>query len=379
MTFWIAGSVLTAMTTLAVLAPMLWQSRKIAFNGRAQAVYSDQLQEVDRDEKIGLISPLEAEAARVEVKHRMLTAARHTNSLQAVHTGGGRWAIFVVALFIPVAGITTYLSLGTPQMPSATFASRSVERNQAQDFNLVVARLRNRLEADPAPNIEGWMMLTQTYLKMGRVSDAVWAISTLIDKGAGADRPELYAVYAEALIQADNGVVSPKAEAAIDKVLSRQPKNIAGIYYKSMALEQSGELMRAFVMLRDRLTVETSYQPWMETVIERANWLAGRVGAEPLVVPVAQTGPTAADVAAAGKMSGADRQDFIRSMVQRLADRLAEQPDDLDGWIKLGGAYRVLGEKAKSVDAYKAAGKLVASLEQSDARRALIAAGLAQE
>ena len=52
-------------------------------------------------------------------------------------------------------------------------------------------------------------------------------------------------------------------------------------------------------------------------------------------------------------MSADDRQKMIRSMVQRLADRLAENPDDLAGWQRLAKAYEVLGEAAKAEEVRK--------------------------
>jgi cytochrome c-type biogenesis protein CcmH len=51
-------------------------------------------------------------------------------------------------------------------------------------------------------------------------------------------------------------------------------------------------------------------------------------------------------------MSPEDRTQMIRGMVQRLADKLAENPDDRDGWLRLGRAYQVLGETGKADDAF---------------------------
>ena len=61
-------------------------------------------------------------------------------------------------------------------------------------------------------------------------------------------------------------------------------------------------------------------------------------------------GPTREDVEAASKMTGEDRMAFIRSMVERLADRLKDEPNDLKGWQRLARAYQVLGEKEKAED-----------------------------
>jgi cytochrome c-type biogenesis protein CcmH len=51
----------------------------------------------------------------------------------------------------------------------------------------------------------------------------------------------------------------------------------------------------------------------------------------------------------------------IEAMVEKLAQRLQNQPDDLKGWAMLGRSYRVLGRNAEAVQAYARAEKLVAT------------------
>ncbi|HUI18774.1 MAG TPA: tetratricopeptide repeat protein, partial [Alphaproteobacteria bacterium] len=72
----------------------------------------------------------------------------------------------------------------------------------------------------------------------------------------------------------------------------------------------------------------------------------------------AAPGPSAADMAAAQSMSDAQRQEMIRGMVERLADRLKQRPDDLAGWQRLARAYGVLGERDKATDALARAATL---------------------
>jgi len=47
-------------------------------------------------------------------------------------------------------------------------------------------------------------------------------------------------------------------------------------------------------------------------------------------------------------MSPEERQVMIRSMVDRLAARLEQDPNDKDGWTRLAHAYDVLGESEKA-------------------------------
>jgi cytochrome c-type biogenesis protein CcmH len=63
---------------------------------------------------------------------------------------------------------------------------------------------------------------------------------------------------------------------------------------------------------------------------------------------------------------------MIRDMVAGLAARLEEQPDDIEGWRRLGRSYQVLGEPQKAADAWRHVaqalpGDLEAQLDYADA------------
>lgn len=48
----------------------------------------------------------------------------------------------------------------------------------------------------------------------------------------------------------------------------------------------------------------------------------------------------------------------IAAMTERLAERLAKQPDDADGWAMLARSHAVSGQHAKAVDAFRKAAAL---------------------
>jgi cytochrome c-type biogenesis protein CcmH len=50
-------------------------------------------------------------------------------------------------------------------------------------------------------------------------------------------------------------------------------------------------------------------------------------------------------------MTPEDQKAMIETMVQRLADKLKENPDDAAGWKRLAQAYRVLGDVDKAAEA----------------------------
>jgi cytochrome c-type biogenesis protein CcmH len=59
-------------------------------------------------------------------------------------------------------------------------------------------------------------------------------------------------------------------------------------------------------------------------------------------------------------MNDADRNAMIRSMVDRLATRLKQNGDDVEGWLRLVRAYLVMGDRDKALGASTDARQAVA-------------------
>jgi cytochrome c-type biogenesis protein CcmH len=145
-------------------------------------------------------------------------------------------------------------------------------------------------------------------------------------------------------------------------------------------MEQKGALTAAHAMLTARLALADEYYPWMDSYVGLANFIAPNIDEAPLSLAdyaPALRGPSTEDVANAADLSDEERGAFITSMVERLATRLADEPDDLDGWLQLARAYTVLGKTSDARDAYTQASGLIDDLPDTDPRRAAIETGLA--
>lgn len=345
----------------------------------AIAILSDQLREVEADAERGLISPEEARAAQTEIKRRLLSVHRNTGATAAKATNQGTWLILAFIVLVPLAGAGIYAGLGNPNVPSIAFADRAQERQGNAEIVALAQKLRDRLlEDENGGPSGGWMLLGQTYMRMGRYEEAADAFETV------AIRPDatsaVLSQFAEALIAAENGIVTPKAEGAIDQAMDMDPTNPAASYYKAVALDQGGDSVAAYEVLVARIEQEQELAPWMEAFAAEANRIGSSQGLQPVDLsgfapPAPQgaaPGPSAEDVEAAAAMSEDDRAAFIRSMVERLASRLDEEPGDLDGWIRLGNAYAVLGETENAGAAFGRAAELTADLPQDDPRKAAV-------
>lgn len=383
MMFWIILGVLSIIAMLFLIVPLRHRDQPTReWQSEALAVYADQLTEVQSEAQRGLIPVDDAQAAIVEIKRRMLAVNRDQKSGTKTSDQGGRGVLGLAALATPLLAAALYFSIGAPGTPSLAFAERQEERSEAAEVTELTTRLLNRLTSDPdGGEAEGWNLLAQAYMRMGQYEDAEKAFAVL------ADRPDVtsstLSQYAEALIARENGIVTPKALRMIDRARSLSPDNPAAVYYKAVALEQSGESSAAHDLLVARLNSADGFAPWMEVFVGQANAIGQTLGRPRIdlasfapMMRQAVPGPSAADMAAASDLSEEDRSDFIRSMVARLAARLESEPDDLDGWMRLAKAYGVLGEDESARNAYLRAGELAETLNSDDPRLPVIAAGI---
>jgi len=351
---WIAAAALTVATLALVLAPLL-RSRtpppaRVEFD---LAVFRDQLAEVDRDWERGLLDAEQAEAARIEVERRMLAAADDKTPAppEPRHRHGGLVFAALAIVLVPAGAFGLYLTLGTPGIPDQPWAARKTPGPAAEgpaSMETAVTKLAERLQSDP-DNADGWILLGRSYLTLERYPEAAEAFRRAL--ALNGTEPDLAAAYGEALVAAAGGQMTPDARQAFQDALGSAPDNPKARYYLALDRAQQGDLEGALQGWVDLVRISPPDAPWLPTVRQQITRAAAELGIEPTTGEAAPPGPTRADMEAAAEMSAEERGQMIRSMVERLAARLEDQPDDRDGWLRLARAYEVLGEPDKARDA----------------------------
>lgn len=356
MTLWLVFALMTAAAIFAVLWPL--SRRGDARGGSDIAVYRDQLDEIARDRAAGLIGEAEAEAAKVEVSRRLIAAADAAEAEKAASGGSSLWRRRATALagllLLPIGAAAVYLSLGAPTMPGAPLAGRLEQARQNSSIASLVSQAEAHLERNP-DDARGYEVLAPVYLRMGRFDDAVRARRKLLAlSGESATRQ---ADLGEALAAAANGIVTEEAKAAFERAVALDKSELKAQFFLGLAAEQDGNRDKAATIWRGMLEGAPSDAPWAPMVREALT----RVGGAPPAAASTAPGPSAADVNAAASMSEKDRSEMVRGMVARLAERLKENGDDVDGWQRLLRAYIVLGERDKAQSAAKDAERALAS------------------
>ncbi|WP_315806319.1 MULTISPECIES: c-type cytochrome biogenesis protein CcmI [unclassified Bradyrhizobium] len=355
MTPWFVFALMTAAAIFAVLLPLGLGARSAA--GQEVAVYKDQLAEIERDLSTGLIGKTEAEAARVEIGRRLLAAADQDEAQPAGKSVGMRRTAAVLALVgLPIVALAVYLPLGSPQLPDFPLAARNSQPGGSQPLEALVAQVEQHLQTSPT-DARGWSVLAPVLARLGRSDDAIRAYRNAITYGG--DKAALRADLGEVLIATAGGVVTADAKTELERAHALDPDEPKANYFLGLAAEQDGRKADAAAIWRAMLAKAPADAPWRSLVTASL----GRVGGGQPPAGVEAPALPAEAMAAAKNMKEGDREAMIRGMVDRLATRLKQNGDDVDGWLRLVRAYMVMGDLDKARSALSDARQAVANDE----------------
>jgi cytochrome c-type biogenesis protein CcmH len=207
-----------------------------------------------------------------------------------------------------------------------------------------------------APPDAPWVELVRHAMERSAPGAAVPAASA----ASGSPGPSAADMAAAAKLNPDQqdqmaaGMVARLAER-----LKKDGSDVEGWLRLVRSYRVLGQSDKAQAVIADARRALAGDPDKLRQLTEGAEGTAWSAPPAPAAPATTAPGPSSQDMAAAAGMSEKDRNEIIRGMVARLADRLKENGNDIGGWQRLLRAYMVLGERDK---AQAAAG---------DARRAL--------
>lgn len=258
---WIIFFILLLATGAYLVFPFLRPETEAAPGALEEA--KQQRAAVDLDEAAGRLSPDAALQARDALDRRildLLDAPKKTASERRLKSA----VLAIVPAVFLLGGVGVYTQVGSPGLEPISFAEFQAQQAAALPDTLdgLVVELKNRLEADPNPPAEGYVLLARSYLRLGRVEEGLAAYNVAID-----------------LSQGDENIV--------------------------------GERQRVLQMLQER-------------------------AAAPAIDPDARARIEA--------MTPDEQAAMIEGMVEGLAVRLEQDPNDIEGWMRLIRARVVMGD-----------------------------------
>ncbi len=349
---------LTAIAILLLVLPYVRRQNAPARDSYDLAVHQDQLAELDRDLERGVIDAEAARAAKLEIQRRIIALGDVQEV--TVTTGQDRLRSILTALLVmivPLASAFVYFQLGRPHMRDVPLAARILPADQEvagqQSVLANIQDMQQRLEETPDDGAL-WTQLARTQLRASLYGDAVGSFNKAIEL---SNDPMLRTEMGEAIVQGAEGMVTPGALEQFRQVLAAVPNEPRARYYVGLASAQEGDVDGAVESWSKLLEVSPSNAPFRTQIVRSIRGVLESNGrpADDIIANLPKGG---APSGGATMASAHAQDDQIRGMVEGLAARLENDPDDLQGWLMLGRSRMVLQEMPLARQAFERAKEL---------------------
>jgi cytochrome c-type biogenesis protein CcmH len=276
----------------------------------------------------------------------------------------GRYALGAAVLAAILAVALRYRQ-PAGEVAKADPAADSAAAGAPHAIEPMIAGLEAKLKANPG-DAEGWRMLGQSYFSLSRFGDATRAFARAA--ALAPTNADAWSALGEAIVYAHKDGVDADAAHAFERAVGIDPKDARARYFlavrKDLGGDHKGAIDDWIALLKDTpagAPWESSVRTLVEQVAVREKIdIGGRMPAA-TAAPVqsvatdAIPGPSQTQMADAARMSPSEQNAMAKTMVDRLAARLAQNPKDAEGWARLMRARLVLGDRAGAGQAYASA------------------------
>jgi cytochrome c-type biogenesis protein CcmH len=335
MVFWI----FTALMVTACSGAMIFFALKSkvvesASENSDQMLYLQQKEALEADFENGKISKKALAIAETELARHFIQSNRGQKKAQEFSSFQTNLILAFSILFIGVGSFAMYWQLGSPDREDMPLTARQNAPIQEQSLEQLIARAEARIAKNPN-DIRGWKVLAPIYRRLGRIDDAIYAYRTVM-----AAEPEAAGPVAElgeiSFIQAGR-VVTAEAKQLFERAMKLDSSIIKPQFYLALADFQQGDRDSALVKFNRILETSPADAPWRPIVKQYVDAIENNEN-------IGEQQQTAG--ANTSKKPDISQNKQVLAMVQGLADRLKDDPDDIEGWLRLIRSYKVLGNQA---------------------------------
>lgn len=277
--FWVLAGALLLVALAFVLPTLLRGHTGAAPRGGAAgldaaslnaAIYGQQLAELERDARLGLIGAVDAQLARDELHRRLLDDADAPDALPVALRGRG--AALGVGLLLPVMAVGLYLLWGSPH-------ALSTAPLMAADGGPADGRgLEQHLRSNPR-DARGWVLLARAQAEAGDFAQSAQSYARALDASVNVARDAgVLCEYADVLGMAQGGSLAGRPAQIVAQALAIDGANPLALEMAGSAAYETGDYAQAarhWQQLLPQLQSAPQRHAELAAAIERAQSKAG--------------------------------------------------------------------------------------------------------
>lgn len=259
-----------------------------------------------------------------------------------------------------------FILLGAAVLAIGAVAYRAMTDNEAPATEdvaptaqpLTIAELEERANAAPM-DADAWEELGFAYYADGRYGEAARAYRQAVE--GAPDSPNLWAALGEARVLAsEEDPMPPLAVQAFERALELDPSQHRARYYMAARTDLAGNHQAAideWIAILEEAPAGAVYVENLVRTIEQVGKINGipveeRIAAAQgqrpqtarLTAGEAIPGPSREQIDAARAIAPGEQRDMAVGMVERLENRLENEPANVDGWVMLMRSRMTLGQ-----------------------------------
>lgn len=247
--FWLSAALLLLIPLSVIIITLLKTHEDNDSNQNASAdLYKQRLMELESDITNGILSEADAESVKEELQLSLLNQDKNKQrTATKIKSTSSTITAVSLLILVPVFVIALYQAIGQPHL--IMHASLLSEFNQAEtdeeklaSIEKMLTQLEQRLINKP-DDVDGWLMLTNSYTSLERYPDALRAIDNLYR--LKADDPTVMLRYADILSMVNDGDFTGKPTTLINKALELDPENSNGLWLAGLAANERGDITSA--------------------------------------------------------------------------------------------------------------------------------------
>jgi cytochrome c-type biogenesis protein CcmH len=211
-------------------------------------LYQQRLSEIESDINNGLLSG--TEASKVKKEYQLALLQQEENKpLQnnTSNTESSTITAILLLILIPVFVISLYSHLGQSELISQTsllseFNNAKNGEEKLASIEKMLRQLEQRLINEP-DDVDGWLMLTNSYSTLERYPEALRAVNNLYR--LRSDDPTVLIRYADIMSLTNGGIFAGRPTELINEALRLDPDNASGLWFAGLAANERGEIKAA--------------------------------------------------------------------------------------------------------------------------------------
>ena len=220
------------------------------------------------------------------------------------------------------------------------------------DYLDLVSKLRSAMQDRPN-DMQGLRLLALHEFRLGKYRSARKAHTQIINILGNKATAKDFVDFAEVMIVATNGYVSPEAETTLRRALELTPNDGRARYYSGLSMAQNGRPDVALRLWENLLNEGPENAPWIPLIKDQIIDIARLAGVN--LSEAQLPGPNSDQIDSAKNMSDQERMEMIQGMVTSLSNRLATEGGSVNEWARLIRALGVLGETTSASNIWKEA------------------------